>query len=202
MVDRSQTNSRNAQFRPAVLVAAFALITVVAGCAQTSAPLLQRAAYERSLGRTSQLGVGDKVRINVFGENDLTGVYSITADGNIEFPLIGAVRAQGLTLSTFRRNLRGRLANGYLSNPKITVEIASYRPIFVHGEVRNGGEYPYRIGTRLKDAIAVAGGFNYRADESRVLLTREGDIGQVWANVGDNIVIMPGDNIRVVERFF
>ena len=72
----------------------------------------------------------------------------------------------------------------------------------MHGEVRNGGEYSYRIGTRLKDAIAVAGGFNYRADESRVLLTREGEIGQVWVNVSDNIVIMPGDNIRVVERFF
>jgi polysaccharide export outer membrane protein len=186
----------------ACLLVAVALTSAVAGCAQTSAPLLQQAAYERSLGRTSQLGVGDKVRINVFGENDLTGVYSVTADGRIEFPLIGAVRAEGLSLNAFRQQLTARLANGYLSNPKVTVEIESYRPIFVHGEVRNGGEYPYRIGTRLKDAIAVAGGFNYRADESRVLLTREGGIGQVWVTVDDNIVIMPGDNIRVVERFF
>lgn len=201
MVYKTHTNLRDAKFRPAVLLA-FAVMTLVAGCAQTSAPLLQRAAYERSLGRTSQLGVGDKVRINVFGESDLTGVYSVTADGQIEFPLIGAVRAEGLTLTAFRQHLKSRLANGYLSNPKITVEIDSYRPIFIHGEVRNGGEYPYRIGRRLKDAIAVAGGFNYRADEVRVLLTREGDIGQVWANVDDNIVIMPGDNIRVVERFF
>lgn len=201
MVDKSQTNRRSARFRSGVLVA-LAAASIVAGCAQTSAPLLQRAAYERSLGRTSQLGVGDKVRITVFGENDLTGLYAVTADGKIEFPLIGAVRAQGLTLSAFRQHLTARLANGYLSNPKITVEIASYRPIFVHGEVRNGGEYPYRIGTRLKDAIAVAGGFNYRANETQVLLTREGEIGQVWANVDDNIAIMPGDNIRVVERFF
>jgi polysaccharide export outer membrane protein len=183
-------------------MAALTLVPLVAGCAQTSAPLLQPAAYERSLQRTNQLGVGDKVRIKVFGEEELSGSYSITADGQIEFPLIGTIRAEGMTLNAFRRQLTARLANGYLSNPKVTVEIDSYRPIFVHGEVRNGGEYRYRIGTRLKDAIAVAGGFNYRADESRVLLTREGEIGQVWVNVVDNIVIMPGDNIRVVERFF
>ncbi len=115
-------------------------MSLVTGCAQTSAPLLKPAAYERSLQRTNQLGVGDKVRIKVFGEEELSGSYSITADGQIEFPLIGTIRAEGLTLNAFRRQLTARLANGYLSNPKVTVEIDSYRPIFVHGEVRNGGE--------------------------------------------------------------
>ena len=198
MVDGFQTGRASSGFL-ALIIAGTVLLQ---GCAQTSAPLLQPALYERSLERTSQLGVGDKVRIKVFGEEDLTGTYAVAASGRIEFPLIGSIPAQGLTLSAFRQQLTQRLADGYLNQPKVTVEIDSYRPIFVHGEVRNGGEYSYRIGTRLKDAIAVAGGFNYRADESRVLLTREGEIGQVWVNVSDNIVIMPGDNIRVVERFF
>jgi polysaccharide export outer membrane protein len=122
------------------VIAALALMSLVAGCAQTSAPLLQPATYERSPQPTNQLGVGDKVRIKVFGEEELSGSYSITADGQIEFPLIGTIRAEGLTLNAFRRQLTARLANGYLSNPKVTVEIDSYRPIFVHGEVRNGGE--------------------------------------------------------------
>ncbi len=179
-----------------------AVALVLGGCAASDAPSLDPITYERSLVRTNQLGIGDRVQVTVFGEPEMTGTYSVDAQGKIAFPLVGSLGAAGLSVNGFRDQLRRRLSSGYLSDPKITVEIKSYRPIFVHGEVRKGGEYDYKIGTRLKDAVAIAGGFNYRANEDQVLLTREGETGKVWVRVEDNILILPGDNIRVVERFF
>ena len=185
-----------------VVLSLLGAVFLTGGCSTPNIPSLDWKEHQRSLGRVSRLGTGDKVRIIVYGESELSGTFSVDARGQISFPLIGAIRAKGLTVNQFRRRLRTQLANGYLSEPKISAEIASYRPMFLHGEVRNGGEYAYRVGIRLQDAIAVAGGFTYRADDSFVLLTREGQHGPVRVNTKDNIIILPGDNIRVTERFF
>ena len=179
-----------------------ALLSGLTACATVDAPLLDQDAHERALSRTNRLGVGDKLKISVFGENNLSGSYDVDARGVVSFPLVGSVPARGLSVHQFRRKLQAKLSNGYLVDPKITVEIQNFRPLFVHGEVRNGGEYAYKVGTRLKDAIAVAGGFTYRANERYLLLTREGSREPVRVDIADNIVVLPGDNIRVLERFF
>ncbi len=154
-----------------------------------------------ALERTYRLGIGDKLKITVFGEESLSGQYEVNALGQISLPLVGEVGARGMAISAFRDSVARRLAEGYLKNPRVTVEVLNYRPIYVHGEVKSGGEFPYKNGLKLRDAVAVAGGYTYRADESYVLIVREG-AGEARVPLSSNVVVLPGDNIRVPERFF
>jgi polysaccharide export outer membrane protein len=107
-----------------------------------------------------------------------------------------------MTLAEVRSAVTRRLSDGYLKNPKITVEILTYRPIYVHGEVRSGGEFPFKNGLKLRDAIALAGGYTYRANQGYVLLGRNGQSGDVRVSMPSDVLVMPGDNIRIPERFF
>jgi polysaccharide export outer membrane protein len=119
----------------------------------------------------------------------------------VTLPLAGEVPAAGKTLGQFRDTVVRRLADGYLKNPKVTVDITNYRPVYIHGEVKNGGEFPYKTGLKLRDAVAMAGGYTYRANQSYAIVTRDGlDDVRVPANGG--VTILPGDNIRIPERFF
>lgn len=116
--------------------------------------------------------------------------------------MIGEVNARGLTLIEFRDEVSRRLVrDGILKHPKITADVLNYRPIYVHGEVKTGGEFQYKSGLRLRDAIAMAGGYTYRADQSYIVLGRDDDKEAKVALPGDAMVL-PGDNIRVPERFF
>ncbi|MFM1814738.1 MAG: hypothetical protein RLZ98_1433 [Pseudomonadota bacterium] len=149
-----------------------------------------------------KLRVGDKIDIRVYGESELTGVYEVGADGRVSLPLVGNMPAAGSSLATFRRRVVGKLSSGYMTTPSVAMSIATYRPFYVHGEVRNGGEYAFKPGLRLLDAIAAAGGFSYRAEEGYVILRRASIGHAVRVAAEDNIEILPGDNIRVPERFF
>jgi protein involved in polysaccharide export with SLBB domain len=153
------------------------------------------------LDRTYRLGIGDKLKITVFEESDLSGNFEINALGQVSMPLIGEVRAKGYSIAKFREKIRSRLADGYLNNPRVTVEVLNYRSFFVQGEVRNGGEFPYKVGTKIRDAVATAGGYTYRAVRGYVLVTREGQ-REVRINLPSDAPILPGDNISVPERFF
>jgi polysaccharide export outer membrane protein len=141
------------------------------------------------------------LKINVFGEETLSGPVEVNPAGMVALPLAGDIRAEGLTVAQFRDAVARRLADGYLKNPKVTVEITTYRPIYVHGEVRNGGEFAYKTGLKLKDAIAMAGGYTYRAQQSYVLVSRGGS-AETRVPTSGAVAILPGDNIRVPERFF
>ena len=110
--------------------------------------------------------------------------------------------AKGLSVNEFKEQVQRRLASGYIKSPKVSVEMLSYRPVFVHGEVKNGGEFPFKFGTRLRDAVAMAGGYTYRAEKSYVLLTRDGEQQEMRVSMPSDFVLMPGDNVRVPERFF
>jgi polysaccharide export outer membrane protein len=156
----------------------------------------------RDLSRVYRLGVGDKLKISVYGENDLSGTFEVDALGNVAMPLVGEMPARGRGIGEFRDAVSRKLAGGYLVNPKVAVEVVNYRPIFVHGEVRNGGEYPFKNGLKLRDAIAVAGGYTYRANKNHVLLTREGDADEIRIGLPTDLDVLPGDNIRIPERFF
>lgn len=173
------------------------------GCADaTGVPAPNFATSEaQNLSRVYRLGIGDKLRIVVFGEKNLSGETEVGTLGNVDIPLIGVVPAKGRTVSEFRRSVVAKLANGYLNNPKVTVEVLNFRPIYVHGEVKTGGEFPYRTGVRMRDVIATAGGYTYRANKSFLILEREGH-PPYRISMPTNMPVLPGDNIRVPERFF
>lgn len=154
-----------------------------------------------ALERTYRLGIGDKLKIAVFGEENLSGQYEVNALGQVSLPLVGEIDAQGQAITVFRQDVARRLADGYLKSPRVTVEVLNYRPIYVHGEVKSGGEFPYKNGLKIRDAIALAGGFTYRANERFVKIVREGE-GEAEVPLTSNVIVLPGDNIRVPERFF
>lgn len=151
--------------------------------------------------RVYRLGIGDKLKITVYGEENLSGPFEVNAFGQVSLPLIGEMPAKGLALDEFRNQLTRKLASGYLKNPKVSVEMLNYRPIYVHGEVKNGGEFQYKNGVSLRDAIAMAGGYTYRADQGFLYIGREGE-PDVAVRMPADVPVLPGDNIRVPERFF
>ncbi len=149
------------------------------------------------------LSPGDKLKIKVFGEPDLSGEFQIDEAGKIAFPLVGEIRASGSTLEEFRLSLVENLTKGYLRQPRVTADILNYQPINIIGEVRNAGQYPYRPGISAQDIAAIAGGYTYRADQGTLYIKRDrnGDPITVSVNEG-HYSIMPGDTIRIPERFF
>lgn len=186
------------------VIAAILTGCLAAGCADdlgSAGPGLALAEAPAALGATYRLGIGDKLKINVFGEESLSGPVEVDAGGQIALPLAGEVPAQGKTIAELRSAVARRLADGYLKNPKVTIEITNYRPIYIHGEVKNGGEFPYKSGLRLRDAIAMAGGYTYRANQSYALVAREGQ-AEARVPASANLTILPGDNVRIPERFF
>ena len=154
--------------------------------------------------KTSELRLeaGDKIRITVFGEEKLTGDYQVDTGGFVAMPLAGSVKAAGLTPPEFERALETRFKGTYLRNPKVTVEVMTFRPFYVLGEVQKPGEYPYRAGLNVLSAIAVAGGATYRASTSEVLIQRAGTTTLQKLPQSPTITVMPGDLLRVPERFF
>jgi polysaccharide export outer membrane protein len=184
----------------AALMAA-ALLSACAGAPSMSGAQFATRQGKDPLQRIYKLGVGDKLKLTVFGEENLSGQFEVNALGNISVPLIGEVPAQGQSIGEFRNQVARRLADGYLKNPKVNVDILNYRPIYVHGEVKNGGEFPYRNGLSLRDAVAMAGGFTYRADQSYLYIGRDGEADAAIKMPAD-VPVLPGDNIRIPERFF
>ncbi len=179
------------------LMAALAL----SACSTNPPPANFLASGGNAPERAYRLGSGDKLKINVFGEDNLSGPAEVTAQGTVVLPLAGEIPARGQTLSEFRENVLRRLADGYIKNPRVTIEITNYRPIYVHGEVKGGGEFQYKSGLSLRDAIAMAGGYTYRADQSYVYISRNGQ-PEAELPLTSNVAVLPGDNIRVPERFF
>lgn len=155
-----------------------------------------------SLREAYTLGGGDELRVLVFGEEDLSGEFVIDGDGFISLPLIGELNAGGLTLREFESRVETALAQGYLRAPRVSAEVLNYRPFYIIGEVEEGGEYPYVQGMSVLNAVAVAGGYTYRADRNRVLITRQNSPGEVEYRASQGVRVLPGDIIRVPERFF
>jgi protein involved in polysaccharide export with SLBB domain len=154
------------------------------------------------LDRIYRLGVGDKLKVEVFGEPELTGESEVNASGNISLPLLGDVAAKGATLDQFSGTLRQKLQQGYIKNPQLNVQVLNYRPIYVQGEVRHGGEFPFKAGLSIADAVALAGGYTYRSVTNSILLRRQGEATGRSIPMDGSIPVLPGDNLSVEERFF
>ena len=184
------------------------LAAVLAGCgsalqtitADTLAPAPVPAAI--SADDLYRLGPGDKLRVIVFGETELSGEFIVDDSGAIDLPLIGDVPATGATIGEFENRVVARFKDGYLRDPKISIEVMNYRPFFIIGEVRRGGEYPYKSGLTIQDAVAIAGGFSYRANQKTVYIRRAGENDEQGFDATRRVPIYPGDNVRIPERFF
>ena len=148
------------------------------------------------------LASGDRLRVIVFGQDAISNTYAVNSSGNISMPLIGAVRAQGLTTVALERSVESKLRDGFIREPKVSIEVDAYRPFFVLGEVTTAGQYPYIAGMTAETAVAVAGGYTPRANKYEVDLTRVVDGHPVTASVPVDQPVKPGDTIYVRERFF
>jgi polysaccharide export outer membrane protein len=149
-----------------------------------------------------KLDAGDKLRIVVYGQEGLTNSYAISAGGTITMPLIGSVPARGQTPASLAANITGRLRNGFIREPSVAVEIESYRPFFILGEVAAPGQYPYVPNMSVESAIAIAGGFSPRAKRDEVTLTHTTLDGSYRAVVPLGTPINPGDTVLISERWF
>ena len=151
---------------------------------------------------TYTLGPNDRIRLKVYGEADISGEYEIDSNGFASIPLAGRIRAAGLTTGQLERTITAALAKGIVRDPRVNIEMALYRPYYILGEVKKSGEYPYRLGITILDAVASAGGFTYRANENKVFLRRSGGSVEEVYPLDAPIKVFPGDNIRIPERYF
>ena len=148
------------------------------------------------------LGTGDRVRVTVFGEPDLSGEFEIDATGKVSLPLVGDIRIGGQQLRQAEQTVADRLAQGYLANPRVNIEVLNYRPFYIIGEVNQPGSYPYVNGMSVLTAVAVAGGYTYRAKQDRVIIMRANDPQRRRYRASPDTPVLPGDVVEVPERLF
>jgi polysaccharide export outer membrane protein len=173
---------------------------LAAGQAQEAAPAGVTTS-EVDLGY--RLGTGDKLRISVFGEPALTGEFIVSGAGIVALPLIGDMKAVGLTTTELQTVIAKTLADGYLNDPRVSIQVLNYRPYYVLGEVNKPGEYPYSNGLTVMNAVATANGFTYRADQRKVFIRHSGAKTEEQLPMGTGVVmVLPGDTIRIAERYF
>jgi protein involved in polysaccharide export with SLBB domain len=149
-----------------------------------------------------RLGPSDRVTISVYGEDDLSREYTISPGGMVSLPLIGDVAAKGRTADDLRDEIQHRLANGFLNNPTVTVMISGFRNFYILGEVNKPGAYPYESGLTVTQAVAEAAGFTYRAAKRYVFVKHEGESKETRMVISPDMLVSPGDTIRLGERYF
>jgi protein involved in polysaccharide export with SLBB domain len=148
-----------------------------------------------------KLGTGDKIKVTVFGEEDASGEYEVDASGAISARLLGRLQVRGMTVSEVENMLIEQFSGrGYLKHPRVAIELINLRPFFILGEVEKRGSYPYVNGLTVAQAVAIAGGYTYRASRKSITIQRVGAPHEVPAQENDQV--FPGDIIRVPERFF
>ena len=148
------------------------------------------------------LDTGDRLRIFVYGQPNLSRLYSVDHGGWITVPLIGGVKARGITTFDLERSLKAKLGAQYVKDPHVTVDMQQNRPFFILGEVRSAGQYPYVSGMTIKTAVAIAGGFSERANERKFQISRRINGLVERLDVPEDYVVLPGDTVQIYERFF
>ena len=149
-----------------------------------------------------RLGPGDRLSVVVFGQDDLSGELAVDGSGRISMPLIGQIQAQNKTVNELQQVVTDLLAENYLIDPRISIEVTNYRPFYIYGQVNKPGSYPYVSGMTVRQAIALAGGYTRRASEEPVSITRSApeELLDIEANL--KTVVLPGDTIEVFRRLF
>lgn len=165
---------------------------------QAAAPITA----DQAAGLDYQLGSGDKVRVTVFGEPSLSGEFYVTGSGKLSMPLVGEVKAEGLSVRQFQDSVEAALRDGYLKEPRVSVEVLNFRPFYILGEVTKPGTYPYTSGLTVQNAVATAGGYTYRADKGKVYIKHDGEEKETKVELTPSTKVGPGDTVRIGERFF
>lgn len=155
-----------------------------------------------SVSPAYHLGIGDKLRVIVFGVDTLGGEFVVGSTGSVSLPLIGELKAQGLTVSELQDKIMATLADGYVKQPRVSVEVLNYRPFYILGEVNKPGEYPYVNGLSVLNAVAQAEGFTYRANKRQVRIKHPLEDGDRKIPLTSDTQIGPGDTIIIQERWF
>lgn len=186
-------HTRRTFLRTLALGAGAAALT---GCATAPA-----AAPEAAAVPEYRLGAADQVRITVFNEPELTGQFVVGSQGTIAYPLVGNIRAAGLTVQEFSEALQTALGE-YVRSPSVSVEVANYRPFFILGEVARPGTYPYSASLTVMNAVATAGGFTYRANRGRVFIRHANESVERSYPLTPSTPVLPGDTVRIGERLF
>ncbi|GGH21432.1 sugar ABC transporter substrate-binding protein [Alsobacter metallidurans] len=178
---------------------------ILLGAAAVSAcapPLHTPPGFMEGLDAPYTLASGDRLRIIVFGQDNLSNSYAVDGSGRVSLPLIGPTPAGGMTTTQLERAIEAKLRNGYLREPRVSVEVEQYRPFFVLGEVTTAGQFPYVNAMTVQTAIAIAGGFSPRALRTQADITRQIGGRPVSATVPITFPVRPGDTIVVRERWF
>jgi polysaccharide export outer membrane protein len=202
---------RQALLRPVlVLIFAGSLLTIC-GCSHdvTSAAISYSQEGEsaraelppRQLPGPYALRTNDQLHVQVYNEPTITGDYVIDSTGYLSIPIAGRVKAAGLTAAQLEHRLTAKLNGGILKDARVNVQITNYAPFYILGEVKKPGEFPYRPGLTVGDAVALAGGYTYRADESRAYVRSAGAVAEIERSLNEDPPVSPGDNIRIPERF-
>ena len=147
-------------------------------------------------------GSGDRLKVTVFGHSDLSGQFLIDGSGSIAMPLIGDIAIGGFTVREIEVAIVAKLVPDYLKNPRVSVEVLNYRPFYILGEVKRPGSYPYVSGMTVITAVALGGGYTYRARENNIYITRATDEKRLKQAAKQNTQVLPGDIVEVPERFF
>jgi len=193
------TTTYNQQFLQKLLLLICALLI------STSAWPQQAPTEEELPGITDisyRLGAGDKLQINVFNQADLTGEYTLDANGRFTMHLIGKIKAKGLTPTELEALLVSKLKPDYLVNPRVSVRVQNFRPFYIIGEVKSPSSYAYVNGMTYLTAVAIAGGYTYRAKKGNVYVVRGDDPEREEIKLTVNDKVQPGDIIRIAERLF
>ncbi len=191
------------------IVAAF-----VAGCGGPRGQVAIGDPNQRAIGNRTDIAnaqtisAGDRLRVSVFGDISvngqfLNGEYAVDDRGVIALPLLGPIQVAGMTPTGAADAIGAGLVNaGLFRDPRVTVEVLTLKPVSVLGEVNRPGEYPYRAGLSLYAAVAAAGGYTYRADRNVVYIRKANETIEQQYKLNADIAVMPGDVIRIPERYF
>src|ERR1700743_123940 len=189
--------------------ASFAFVLLLGGCAAASDGLRQTPPPTETVTVEAQryssdyhLGAGDKVRVTVYDETDLSGEFQVDGSGYVRLPLVGQVKAGGRTARQLEGDVSGALADGYLKNPRVAVEVTTYRPFYIIGQVNRPGQYPYTSNMSPIDAVGVAGGFTDHAVESTLHIRHEGETRELDVPADETVKIQPGGAARGDQTAF
>ena len=173
-------------------------------CTETGGLPLEAASALPQSDNIYRVGPGDVLRVSTYMETELTNTFTILPNGKLAFPLTGEVDVAGMTTDEIRLMLEQRLSGGMVKNPKVAVNVAEFRPIYIMGEVAKPGRYPFEANMTLRRAVAVAGGYTVRANSRELILYRDGDSvnRRVPVEVKTQFTLRPGDTLTVPKRYF
>lgn len=184
------------------LAGALMVISPGAVCAQPAPSAASSPSSAADVGGDYQLGSADRVRVIVFNEPSLSGEFVVNANGALSMPLIGDVMARGRTTGQVAGAIADLLRGGYVLEPRVSIDVLTFRPFYILGEVNKAGEYPYSSGLTVDAAVALAGGFTYRASRRKVTIRHMADEKAQKVDLTPDLKVLPGDTIRIGERYW